>query len=81
MELETCVTGYAANPFASLRPEQVYSSPNKARLAGKGAVSICAAGGTGELTQLNPPCPASQTPIPLLPFPAQLMCLSTVCHV
>lgn len=22
--------GYAANPFASLRPEQVYSSPNKA---------------------------------------------------
>lgn len=21
--------GYAANPFASLRPEQVYSSPNK----------------------------------------------------
>lgn len=30
VELETCVTGYAANPFASLRPEQVYSSPNKA---------------------------------------------------
>uniref|UniRef100_A0A8B9Q1U5 MSS51 mitochondrial translational activator n=1 Tax=Apteryx owenii TaxID=8824 RepID=A0A8B9Q1U5_APTOW len=29
-ELETRVTGCAANPFASLRPEQVYSSPNKA---------------------------------------------------
>lgn len=30
VELETHITGYAANPFASLRPEQVYSSPNKA---------------------------------------------------
>ncbi|XP_061847909.1 putative protein MSS51 homolog, mitochondrial [Colius striatus] len=29
-ELETRVVGFAANPFASLRPEQVYSSPNKA---------------------------------------------------
>ncbi|NXX78215.1 Y7331 protein, partial [Urocolius indicus] len=28
-ELETRVVGFAANPFASLRPEQVYSSPNK----------------------------------------------------
>ncbi|NXU27097.1 MSS51 protein, partial [Thalassarche chlororhynchos] len=30
VELETHIMGYAANPFASLRPEQVYSSPNKA---------------------------------------------------
>ncbi|XP_074962075.1 putative protein MSS51 homolog, mitochondrial isoform X4 [Phalacrocorax aristotelis] len=30
VELETHIIGYAANPFASLRPEQVYSSPNKA---------------------------------------------------
>lgn len=29
VELETHIMGYAANPFASLRPEQVYSSPNK----------------------------------------------------
>ncbi|XP_051637054.1 putative protein MSS51 homolog, mitochondrial [Manacus candei] len=30
VELETHIVGYASNPFASLRPEQVYSSPNKA---------------------------------------------------
>lgn len=30
VELETHIMGFAANPFASLRPEQVYSSPNKA---------------------------------------------------
>ncbi|KFO71235.1 hypothetical protein N303_04394, partial [Cuculus canorus] len=30
VELQTHVVGYAANPFASLRPEQVFSSPNKA---------------------------------------------------
>ncbi|NXN19160.1 Y7331 protein, partial [Indicator maculatus] len=30
VELEMHILGYAANPFASLRPEQVYSSPNKA---------------------------------------------------
>ncbi|XP_010019376.1 PREDICTED: putative protein MSS51 homolog, mitochondrial, partial [Nestor notabilis] len=30
VELEMHVVGYATNPFASLRPEQVYSSPNKA---------------------------------------------------
>lgn len=30
VELEMCIMGYATNPFASLRPEQVYSSPNKA---------------------------------------------------
>ncbi|XP_071617222.1 putative protein MSS51 homolog, mitochondrial [Heliangelus exortis] len=30
VELETHILGSAANPFASLRPEQVYSSPNKA---------------------------------------------------
>nr|XP_021385383.2 putative protein MSS51 homolog, mitochondrial [Lonchura striata domestica] len=29
VELETHIVGYASNPFASLRPEQVYSSPNK----------------------------------------------------
>ncbi|KYO32494.1 putative MSS51-like protein, mitochondrial [Alligator mississippiensis] len=29
MELETNITGCGANPFASLKPEQVYSSPNK----------------------------------------------------
>ncbi|KAM9555275.1 putative protein MSS51 homolog, mitochondrial isoform 1-T1 [Guaruba guarouba] len=30
VELEMHIMGYATNPFASLRPEQVYSSPNKA---------------------------------------------------
>ncbi|NWJ10760.1 Y7331 protein, partial [Crypturellus undulatus] len=30
LELEMRITGYGVNPFASLRPEQVYSSPNKA---------------------------------------------------
>ncbi|XP_061206666.1 putative protein MSS51 homolog, mitochondrial isoform X2 [Neopsephotus bourkii] len=30
VELEMRIMGYATNPFASLRPEQVYSSPNKA---------------------------------------------------
>lgn len=30
MELDTHIVGYASNPFTSLRPEQVYSSPNKA---------------------------------------------------
>ncbi|KAM7091667.1 putative protein MSS51 homolog, mitochondrial isoform 2-T2 [Ciconia maguari] len=30
VKLETHIMCYAANPFASLRPEQVYSSPNKA---------------------------------------------------
>ncbi|XP_027762626.1 putative protein MSS51 homolog, mitochondrial [Empidonax traillii] len=30
VELEAHIVGYASNPFASLRPEQVYSSPNKA---------------------------------------------------
>ncbi|KAL2298744.1 hypothetical protein Nmel_014340 [Mimus melanotis] len=29
VELEMHIVGYASNPFASLRPEQVYSSPNK----------------------------------------------------
>ncbi|TFK07447.1 armadillo repeat-containing protein 6 [Platysternon megacephalum] len=28
-ELDTQITGYGANPFASLKPEQVYSNPNK----------------------------------------------------
>lgn len=30
VELEMHIVGYASNPFASLRPEQVHSSPNKA---------------------------------------------------
>nr|XP_028561231.1 putative protein MSS51 homolog, mitochondrial [Podarcis muralis]XP_028561232.1 putative protein MSS51 homolog, mitochondrial [Podarcis muralis] len=29
MELETQITGCGANPFASLKPEQAYSNPNK----------------------------------------------------
>ncbi|XP_028915060.1 putative protein MSS51 homolog, mitochondrial isoform X1 [Ornithorhynchus anatinus] len=29
VELETHIIGYGANPFASLKPEQVYSNPNK----------------------------------------------------
>lgn len=29
MELEIQITGYGANPFASLKPEQVYSNPSK----------------------------------------------------
>lgn len=29
VDLDTHITAYGANPFASLKPEQVYSNPNK----------------------------------------------------
>lgn len=29
VELDTHITAYGANPFMSLKPEQVYSNPNK----------------------------------------------------
>lgn len=29
MDLDTHITAYGVNPFASLKPEQVYSNPNK----------------------------------------------------
>ncbi|XP_074867376.1 putative protein MSS51 homolog, mitochondrial [Carettochelys insculpta] len=41
MELEMQVTGYGANPFASLKPEQVYSNPNKAPVYSSSYYILC----------------------------------------